>query len=72
MDLRSYYYSLTPSQREAYAKRCGTSVKYFDNHLMLKRPSRIPRRELLTALADKSKGNVSFEKVISHFFQVAA
>lgn len=68
MDLISYFDSLSEAQQEAYAGRCDTTAKYLSTHIMYSPPRKIPRRELMYALAEQSQGKVSFDEVLKHFY----
>lgn len=67
MRFRDYYLSLSAEEREAYATRAGTTVKYLPQ-LTNERPFKVPKDDLLRRLAEASEGNVSLEEVLSHFF----
>lgn len=74
MELKAYYYSLTPSEREQYAERAGTTAEYIRIHLVPRNraPQKLPKKELMQGLADASQGRVSFQEVLAHFYGEAA
>lgn len=65
MKLAEYIKSLSPKEREAYARRCGTTPSYLRIHILAARKE--PRRPLREALARESEGNVTLEEVLEHF-----
>ena len=69
MKFIDYIDSLDASQLQQYAKRCGTSVLYIKNHL--RGGTRTPRPSLLSALWQKSDGQVSRDDVLEHFLPSA-
>jgi hypothetical protein len=71
MELKIYYNSLDTAERKAYAARAKTDPEYIRIHLIPRSgcPDRMPRKELLRALAEASNGSVSFEEVLKHFFE---
>lgn len=68
MKYRDYFQGLNPRQRDAYARRAATSVGYIQTHLMSTPPRKVPRRELLRALASATQGRCSLEEVLAHFY----
>lgn len=70
MKLKTFYRQLPRAEREAYAKRAGTTVNYLENHLIPAR--KMPRRDLMERLAAASNGEVSLDDVIQHFFKSVA
>lgn len=68
MKLREYYLGLTPEQREAYAKRAGTTIGYLPQLMTW---HRFPKPNLMKALAEASEGNVSRDEVLEHFYSQA-
>lgn len=68
MQLIPYFDSLSEAEQEAYAGRCGTTAKYLSTHIMYRPARKIPRRELMYALAEHSCGKVSFDDVLKHFY----
>jgi len=67
MDLREYYLGLTAEEREAYAKRAGTTVAYMPQIINV-RPFKTPKPRLMRALATASEGAVSLDEVLRHFY----
>ncbi|WP_339898242.1 hypothetical protein [uncultured Gilvimarinus sp.] len=65
MKLRDYIESLTTDEREAYARKCGTTPDYMRIHILTARKE--PRKPLREALARESDGNVSLLEVLQHF-----
>ena len=74
MDLKKYYYSLSTDQQKAFAKEAGTDPEYIRVHLIPKNgsPDRIPRRDLFNGLVRAAGGDVSPDKVMSHFYGESA
>jgi len=71
MRFDKFYKAMTTLEREAYAKRVGTSRKYFDNHLIVKPSRRVtPRRDRLLTLAKESDGKCSLIDVIEYFHRI--
>ena len=65
MKLSDYIKSLSPEEREVYARRCGTTPSYLRIHILA--ATKEPRRALREALARESGGNVSLDEVLEHF-----
>lgn len=65
MKLGDYIRSLPPHERDAYARRCGTTPAYLNIHILHSRKE--PRRALREALARESGGAVSIQEVLEHF-----
>ena len=65
MKLGEYIRSLSPVERDAYARRCGTTSKYLNIHILHSRKE--PRKALRESLARESEGNVSINEVLEHF-----
>lgn len=77
MDFSTYINQLEESDREngtnmleVYAERSGTSVGYIKAHL--KHRYKIPRQELMRALAENSDGAFSYEDLVRWFYQLVA
>ena len=69
MEFVEYYKSLTPPQREAYAKKAGTTANYIRVHIIAPDYRRkIPRLELMRGLAKASKKNVTLPELVSYFY----
>lgn len=69
-DFKLWYRSLTPQEKDAFAKRAGTSRAYIEGHLFARR--RVPRRETMEALSTASLGRVSYEDIVRFFLLEAA
>lgn len=69
MKWRTYYQNLTREQREAYAADAGTTTGHIENHLMTRR--KIPRKELMSSLAEATSGQCSLMELLSHFYEEA-
>ena len=67
MKWRTYYQTLTREQREAYAAEAGTTTGHIENHLMTRR--KIPRKELMSSLAEATSGQCSLMELLSHFYE---
>lgn len=62
--------SLTEDELTSYAQRCGTSAVYLTGHL---RPGyKTPRKELMAALVINSKGALTRDDVLTHFYPASA
>lgn len=68
MELISYFESLKPADQQAYAERCGTTANYLSIHIMCTPPRKMARPPLMHSLADESRGKVSFDEVLKHFY----
>ena len=66
MNYKTYFRNLDESAREAHAKKAGTTADYINIHLIPKR--KIPRKELMQALADASGGQCSYRDLIDYFY----
>jgi len=66
MDFSDYFNSLDQKGRDRYARRAGTSSEYIRIHLVKR--NRMPRPQLLQKLATASRGKVSYEEVVAHFY----
>jgi len=67
-DFSIYLDQLSPEQLEDYALRSGTSVGYLAVHLKHRR--KIPRKDLLVALALESNGAFSFQDLLLWFYDL--
>lgn len=67
MDFKAYFYGLSNAEREAFAYRAGTTVRYIQCHLVNRR--KVPRRRSLFNLASASKGQVTLNDLLAHFYQ---
>jgi hypothetical protein len=67
---RYFWDELTPAQRQSYAKRAGTSREYLRIWLIppYSDPRKIPKKALLKALADATRGRVTYTQVLDHFY----
>lgn len=75
IDFASYITALDRSDREngtnlldEYAKKCGTSSSYLRTHL--RHRYKIPRPELMQALADHSENRFSYEDIVRFFYNL--
>lgn len=69
MDFKTYFSSLSKEEREAFARRAGTSVAYIQIHLMPR--NRIPRPELMQKLCKASRGKISRQALLDFFYPEA-
>jgi len=69
-DFKTWYRSLTPGEKDEFARRAGTSRAYIEGHLFARR--RIPRRETMEALAKASLGRLTYEDIVRFFLLEAA
>ncbi|MGH8656659.1 MAG: hypothetical protein ACREYE_32750 [Gammaproteobacteria bacterium] len=67
MDFKLYFYGLTPLERDAYADRAGTTVRYIQCHLISRR--KIPRLKSLHKLAAASDNRVSLDDLLVYFYK---
>ncbi len=67
MDFKRYFYGLTPSERDAYAYRAGTTVRYIQCHLITRR--KIPRPRSMHKLAAASEDSVSLDELLAYFYK---
>lgn len=65
-----YWRGLSKDERQAYASRAGTTVKYIETHLIGVPPRKIPRQNLMGGLAKASRGRVSQEDLLRHFYSM--
>ena len=66
-NFHQWFLGLTPGQRERYAVRAGTTVKYLSLHLIHR--TRMPTLPMLTRLAKASKGEWSVEELGAWFMR---
>ena len=66
MDLKTYFYGLSPEEREAFARRAETTVGYLRCHLITRR--KIPRPESMQKLAAASQRQVSLDDLLTYFY----
>ena len=66
MDFRTYFYSLSPAERAAFAKRADTSVGYIQSHLISKR--KIPRPASMRKLVAASQDQLTLDDLLAHFY----
>ncbi|UYF78261.1 hypothetical protein [Acinetobacter ursingii] len=74
-DFAAYITALERGDREngttrldSYAQKCGTSTSYLRSHL--RHRYKIPRPELMQALADNSDGSFSYEDIVRWFYNL--
>ncbi len=67
MDFKQYFYGLTPLERDAYARRAGTTARYIQCHLIGK--AKIPRPRLMGELAAASGKHVTLEELLLYFYK---
>lgn len=70
MNFKTFYRGLGQPDREAFAERAGTTVGYLENHLIPAR--KVPKRDLMSRLAEASEGSCTFEDILDHFYGPAA
>lgn len=66
MKLREYIESLSQEEQDEYAIRAGTTGNHLRMHL--KHARKIPRLDLMMGLWEGSKGRVSRQEVLDHFY----
>lgn len=67
VDLKTYFYGLTPSERRLFAERAGTTARYIQCHLLSR--AKIPRPALMQKLASASSNVVTFDDLLRYFYQ---
>lgn len=67
MDFKRYFYELSPSGREAFAERAGTTVGYIQCHLITRR--KIPRPGKMQRLVAASQNNVTLDDLLTYFYK---
>ncbi len=67
MDLRTYYYGLATTEREAFARRAQTTVGYIQCHLITRR--KIPRPSSMRKLATASENRISLDDLLAYFYK---
>lgn len=67
MDLKQYFYRLTPPERDSFARRVGTTVRYIQCHLLTQR--KIPRPALMRKLVSASGNAVTLDDLLAHFYK---
>jgi hypothetical protein len=67
MDLRTYFYGLDQTEREAFARRAQTTVGYIQSHLITCR--KIPRPDSMRKLAAASENRVSLDDLLAYFYK---
>lgn len=67
MDLKQYFYRLTPTERDSFARRAGTTVRYIQCHLLTQR--KIPRPGLMRKLVSASGNVVTLDDLLAHFYK---
>ncbi len=67
MDFKLYFCGLTPLERDAYADRAGTTVRYIQCHLITRR--KIPRPRSMQKLAAASEDSVSLDELLAYFYK---
>jgi len=67
MDLRTYYYGLDTTEREAFARRAQTTVGYIQCHLINRR--KIPRPSSMRKLAAASENSISLDDLLAYFYK---
>lgn len=63
-----FFNSMYLEEREAYAKRAGTSEAYIRIHLVPRR--KIPRKQMIENLARASDGRLSCSDIVKHFYPI--
>ena len=66
MKFKVFFNALPKPEQVAYASRAGTTVSYLRNHLIPGR--KVPRRKLIEGLVKASRGMVTYQEVIEHFY----
>ncbi|MCP5013859.1 MAG: hypothetical protein GY938_01095 [Ketobacter sp.] len=68
MKWKTYYQNLNREQRESYAANAGTTTGHIETHLLSRR--KIPRKELMSCLAEATNGACLLIDLLSHFYDV--
>lgn len=71
MDFRTYFKGLSEIEQAEYAERAGTSAAYIHTHFLSHPPRRIPRPDLMRALAAATNGAVSLHELLCHFYELS-
>jgi hypothetical protein len=66
MDFKTYYNSLTDSERTEFAKLASTTTEYIRIHLITK--NKIPRKQLMQDLVNASAGKLTIESLLNFFY----
>lgn len=68
MNAFTYFENLSKLQREAFAKKAGTTIAYARAHLFSRNgPRKTPSHKLVVSLAAASEGHVSLDEAIDYF-----
>lgn len=70
MNFADFYRQLSRDERKEFADRAATSPEYIEIHLLPRRKT--PRKATMLALAEASKGGVSYEDVVKYFLLTTA
>lgn len=69
MKPNTYYRNLSKTERDAYAKRAGTSVRTLEAFLTASGVFRKrPRDRLILAIVNESNGQITLDEAIEYFF----
>jgi hypothetical protein len=69
-DFKKFFLDLTPTERDAFANRAGTTADYIETHLIAKVSRRqIPRKELMEGLAKSGEGCFTYAELLSFFYE---
>lgn len=69
VNFSDWYKELSTADREAYARRADTTVRYIETHLIAPEARRkVPRRDLMTRLIAASNGALSFPELAAYFY----
>lgn len=69
MTFNDFYKGMDQDELKAYADRCGTTVLYLKHQL--RRANKVPRADLLNALWEQSRGKLTRQDVLDHFYPSA-
>lgn len=66
MDFKTYYKSLSKSEREQYALAANTTSEYIRIHLITK--NKMPQKKLMQNLVEASKGKLTMQSLLDFFY----
>ena len=64
-DFKEFYFSLSKAQRQSFAQKAGTTVRYIECHLVYAR--RVPRPKLMNGLVTASRKKLTLTDVTLFF-----
>lgn len=66
MDFKTYYKSLSKTEREKYALAANTTSEYIRIHLITK--NKMPQKKLMQNLVEASKGKLTMQSLLDFFY----